>query len=105
MKYEFTVKGMRCAGCAANLQKKISKMDGVKQCSVNIASNNMILECDPSEISIDEIISAVKKSGFQAELQTEDQPVIPVSEEETTSVETEEVATEEVATEEVKTEE
>ena len=66
-KCNFTVKGMRCAGCAANLQKKIEKLDGIRNCSVNIATNTMSLEADPEKIRESDIINAVKKAGFQAE--------------------------------------
>ena len=67
-KLEFTVKGMRCAGCSANLQRKISELSGVKNCTVNIATNTMSLECDTDKLPVKDIISAVKKAGFQAEL-------------------------------------
>ena len=67
-KLDFTVKGMRCAGCSANLQRKISVLAGIKNCSVNIATNTMSLECDPEKITVQEILSTVKKAGFQAEL-------------------------------------
>ena len=62
----FAVKGMRCAGCAENLRKRISKLEGIKSCSVNIAANSMVLECDKSKITPDAIISAVRSAGFQA---------------------------------------
>lgn len=83
MKFEFTIKGMRCAGCAANLQKKISQLNGIKECSVNIATNTMSLECDPLEITVKEICDTVKKAGFEAEQIRETTKAFSVSEEET----------------------
>ena len=83
MKFEFTIKGMRCAGCAANLQKKISRLNGIKECSVNIATNTMSLECDPLKITVKEICDTVKKAGFEAEQIRETTKAFSVSEEET----------------------
>ena len=83
-KEDYAVKGMRCAGCAANLQRKITALDGLKNCAVNIATNIMTVEYDPAKLSGKEIVSAVKKAGFQAELIQNPQKAVVKSDEETT---------------------
>lgn len=82
-KLDFTIKGMRCAGCAANLQKKISNITGVTTCSVNIATNTMHVECQTETIGVKEITEAVKKAGFQAEVILEPSKTFTKAEEET----------------------
>lgn len=82
-KLEFTIKGMRCAGCAANLQKKISALSGVSNCMVNIATNTMTLEFDRSVLPEEKIVDAVKKAGFQASVIQKPSEAYAKSEEET----------------------
>ena len=82
-KEEYAVKGMRCAGCSANLQRKISALDGMSNCAVNIATNSMSVEYDPEKITEKAIIAAVKKAGFQAELIREPSNTVVKADEET----------------------
>ena len=82
-KEDYTIKGMRCAGCAANLQRKISALDGISDCTVNIATNTMTVEYDLEKILPKDIVLAVKKAGFQAELVKEPSKVFAKADEET----------------------
>lgn len=60
----FDIKGMHCASCSANLTKILNSNKGITA-SVNIATNKAKVEYDKN-ISINQIKSIVKKSGFQA---------------------------------------
>ena len=60
-KYE--VFGMSCAACSARVEKAVSGLDGVRDCSVNLLTNSMTVEGDASD---DDIISAVKNAGYDA---------------------------------------
>jgi Cu+-exporting ATPase len=64
MKEIIKITGMSCASCSAGVEKKIGKMDGVKRCSVNLATERMTVEFNPKITNIDEIKSRIKKLGF-----------------------------------------
>jgi Cu2+-exporting ATPase len=48
---QFPVTGMSCASCAANIEKKLSRVEGVEKVSVNLASEVVSVEYDPSVIT------------------------------------------------------
>ncbi len=51
-KAEFTIDGMTCQiGCAATIQKKISKMDGVKSATVNFDKKLAMVEYDEAKVN------------------------------------------------------
>jgi Cu+-exporting ATPase len=56
--------GMHCAGCVNSIQNYVSKLDGVKKCEVNLASQKVLLEFDPSVIDLSKIEDAVRTTGY-----------------------------------------
>ena len=51
-KAEFTVKGMTCAvGCAATIEKKIAKMEGVKFAKVDFEKELAMVEYDEAKVN------------------------------------------------------
>ena len=82
----FHVTGMRCAGCAANVERTVKKLSGVAEVYVSVAAKTMNLEMDSSRITPAEIVEAVRKAGFDAELVTEETCNKDVVEEEETPV-------------------
>lgn len=62
-KAEFTVKGMTCAvGCAATIEKKIAKMDGVKFAKVDFENELAMVEYDEAKVnpnSLEETVTSV----------------------------------------------
>ncbi|GGC57014.1 copper-translocating P-type ATPase [Hoyosella rhizosphaerae] len=63
---ELAVSGMTCASCAARIEKKLNKLDGVTA-AVNYATEKAhITSSDP--ISPDQLISVVEKAGYSARL-------------------------------------
>lgn len=65
MKKRFDVSGMTCAACQANVQKAVEKL-GVDSVNVNLISESMTVNYDPSKISKDDIIKAVLDIGYGA---------------------------------------
>lgn len=63
---ELDISGMTCSSCAARIEKKLNKMDGV-QASVNYATEKALV-LFPTPISIDELITTVRNSGYDAAL-------------------------------------
>lgn len=68
-KYE--VSGMTCASCAAHVDKAVSSLKGVKEVSVNLLTNSMLVTYD-SPCSSQAICEAVKKAGYGAKKEGED---------------------------------
>ncbi len=55
----FKVEGLNCANCASSLEDEISKIDGVKQVSINFMMEKMSLEYDGN--LGEQIVDKVKK--------------------------------------------
>ncbi|MBB5159478.1 heavy metal translocating P-type ATPase [Saccharopolyspora phatthalungensis] len=61
---ELVVGGMTCAACAARVERKLNKLDGVRA-SVNFASEQaMVHGAEP--LDVDSLIAAVVKAGYTA---------------------------------------
>lgn len=56
---------MSCAACSARVEKAVSSLDGIEECSVNLLTGTMITSGETPE---EEIISAVIKAGYTASL-------------------------------------
>ena len=63
---KFKVTGMSCAACSARVERAVGSLDGVDSCSVNLLSHSMTVE---GVASAEEIISAVNKAGYGAEIE------------------------------------
>lgn len=59
MNKNFKIEGLDCANCARVLEEEISKIDGVKEVSINFMLQKMNLLCDKNRC--DEIVKKVKK--------------------------------------------
>lgn len=64
---KYNVTGMTCASCQAHVEKAVSHLKGVEECSVNLMMNNMSVSYDDTLTSAD-IIEAVEKAGYGASL-------------------------------------
>lgn len=58
------VKGMHCASCATTIKKALSKVDGVQNCEVNIATEKANIEFDPSKTNIDSLSKKIEPYGY-----------------------------------------
>ncbi len=59
LRSNFKVDGLDCANCAAELERAIGKIEGVKQVNINFMMQRMELEYD--ENNKEDIIKKVKK--------------------------------------------
>ena len=46
MKVKFKIKGLDCANCAAELERKIEKIEGIERASISFITEKMELEFD-----------------------------------------------------------
>ena len=60
------IEGMTCASCAARVEKKLSRVEGVGSCSVNFATEEAAVEYDPSRVAVPDLIHAVEAAGYGA---------------------------------------
>ncbi|OAN34943.1 heavy metal translocating P-type ATPase [Mycolicibacterium iranicum] len=63
---ELTIRGMTCASCAARVEKKLNKLEGVTA-TVNFATEKARVEFG-DDITSDQLVGAVESAGYQAEL-------------------------------------
>jgi cation-transporting P-type ATPase A/B/Cu+-exporting ATPase len=61
---ELAVGGMTCAACAARVERKLNKLDGVRA-TVNLATEKATVDY-PAAIEVDRLIAEVEKAGYQA---------------------------------------
>lgn len=65
------VRGMTCASCAARIEKKLLRTDGVTTAAVNLATEKATVEYDPAKIKVSDIIKAIESLGYKAEREEE----------------------------------
>jgi Cu+-exporting ATPase len=69
---ELAISGMTCASCAARIEKKLNKLDGVTA-TVNFATETAQVTVPPA-VSTDDLISVVEKTGYTASLPAQRPP-------------------------------
>ena len=62
---ELSIGGMTCASCAARIEKKLNRMDGV-EATVNYATERASVSYAPG-LGIDDLIATVERTGYTAE--------------------------------------
>lgn len=80
IKQTLPVSGMSCAVCAGRVEKTVADLDGVKNSSVNFASESLTVEYDSTVTSLDLIKDAVEKIGYKVVEEDNSRTVtIPIS--------------------------
>ena len=74
---ELSLGGMTCASCAARIEKRLNKLDGV-EATVNYALERAAVRFEPT-VSTDELVAAVEAIGYRAAV-VGNRPVSPGSE-------------------------
>jgi len=64
------LEGMTCASCAARIERKLNRLDGV-EATVNYATEEAAVTYDPFAVSVDDLIATVEKVGYRATLPAE----------------------------------
>jgi Cu+-exporting ATPase len=71
---ELQIGGMTCASCAARIEKKLNKIDGVTA-TVNFATEKARVDY-VGDVSPDQLVAVVEEAGYTAELPTPDVAII-----------------------------
>lgn len=66
------ISGMHCTSCAGLIEKQLRKVQGVTEARVNFASEKASIVYDSSISKIEDLVGAVEKAGYSAQLETEE---------------------------------
>ena len=67
---ELDVEGMTCAACAARIEKKLNRLEGV-EASVNLATEKATVRFEPKALDVGALIQRVRDSGYDARIARE----------------------------------
>ena len=67
---ELALEGMTCASCAARIERKLNKLEGV-EAAVNYASEQAAVRYDATRVAVDDLIRAVEGAGYGASVAAE----------------------------------
>lgn len=78
-KQVLSIRGMTCAACAQRIEKTVSKLTGIGQASVNLASEKLFVEYDEQSLQLMAIKDAVSKIGYEVVEKNDDANItIPI---------------------------
>jgi Cu+-exporting ATPase len=60
------LEGMTCASCAMRIEKGLKKVPGVKDASVNFATEHAAVTYDPTQTTVEQMIQKVEAVGYKA---------------------------------------
>lgn len=65
MKKTYTIQGLDCGSCAAKIEEKIAKLDGVKNVQVNFMLEKLVLEAEDDAFA--DVLQQAKKIADKVE--------------------------------------
>src|SRR6266480_7417333 len=60
------LEGMTCASCAMRIEKGLKKVPGVKDASVNLATEQATVTFDPTQTGLEQMVLKVDAVGYKA---------------------------------------
>src|SRR5438105_2686465 len=63
---DLAVGGMTCASCVARVERKLKRVPGVQDATVNLATERAAVSYDPSATTVADLIGAVEAAGYSA---------------------------------------
>lgn len=70
-KVELDVTGMTCAACSSRIEKVLNKQEAIKAATVNLTTENAVVEYNPGMMAVDDIIGRIQKLGYDAKPKTD----------------------------------
>jgi Cu+-exporting ATPase len=74
---ELPIEGMTCASCAARIERKLNRLDGV-EATVNYATERATVAFDAESVTPERIVEAVEAAGYHASLPSAAAPATDV---------------------------
>ena len=59
-----SVTGMTCASCVRRIERALTKVEGVSQAAVNLATEQAKVNYDPARSGLDQLAAAIRKAGY-----------------------------------------
>lgn len=66
LKKTFDIEGMTCSSCAQTIEKATQKLAGVNNSAVNLATEKMTVQYDPTVLNVSDITKAIADAGYEA---------------------------------------
>lgn len=63
-KVKINIEGMHCASCAANIERSLRKVPGVKEANVSLVGKKCFVEVD-ERVPEEELKKAVARAGYK----------------------------------------
>ena len=58
------VLGMMCAGCAANVERRMNGIEGVERAAVNLATRTVLVEYDETRVTPEKMKEEIERAGY-----------------------------------------
>ena len=58
------IEGMTCASCVRRVERALSKVEGVEEAGVNLATERATVKYDPTRVKVEDLRAAVEKAGY-----------------------------------------
>ena len=65
----FPVEGMTCASCVNRITRFLTKVEGVEEANVNLASESATVRYDPNQVTVADLVGAVDAAGYVARVE------------------------------------
>jgi len=65
----FPVEGMTCASCVNRITRFLTKVEGVSEANVNLASESATVRYDPAQVTVADLVGAVDAAGYVARVE------------------------------------
>jgi Cu+-exporting ATPase len=65
----FPVEGMTCASCVNRITRFLSRVEGVEEANVNLASESATVRYDADKVAVADLVAAVDAAGYVARLE------------------------------------
>jgi Cu+-exporting ATPase len=73
----FPVEGMTCASCVNRITRFLSKVDGVEEANVNLATESATVRFDPARVDAPALVAAIDAAGYVARLDQAASAAVP----------------------------
>ncbi len=70
---ELPLLGMTCANCSATIERRLNKVEGVTEATVNLASERATVHYIPGAVTRADLVAAVRKAGYDVVETTADE--------------------------------
>jgi len=65
----FPVEGMTCASCVNRITRFLSKVEGVEEANVNLATESATIRFDAEQVTVADLVAAVDAAGYVARVE------------------------------------